>query len=40
MSEGLEATCAACGDTVWGPGDEDQDDTLCAPCADDRDAGE
>ena len=35
----IEATCAACGDVVMVPGDEDPNDTLCAPCADDRDEG-
>ena len=38
--EAIEATCAACGDTVYVPGDEDPEDTLCVPCANDRDEGE
>ena len=37
---GIEATCANCGDTVMVPADEDPEDTLCAPCANDEAEGD
>ena len=40
MQSGTEATCKHCGEQCWVPADEDPNDTLCAPCADARDAGE
>lgn len=36
----IEAECRDCGDWVMVPGDEDPENTLCAPCADARDGGE
>ena len=36
----MDATCARCGDQCWVPADEDPNDTLCAPCADDLAEGD